>query len=273
MPARIAIVIPARYGSSRFPAKPLFRIAGKTMIARVCENAIRASLGRNEPLDIYVATDHADIAGEAKRAGAQAIISKAPCATGSDRVMDACLQMEEPPEIVINLQGDAPLIGPEVILKVIDALHAEKTAEVATPVLQLGWQELDDLRRRKQETPFSGTTAIVGQGGRLLWFSKNIIPAIRGEGKRRQEGGLSPVYLHLGLYGYRFAALQKFAALPQSPYETIEELEQLRFIENGMGIAAAMLSPGEWPPVSGVDTPVDAARAEAAIKEREKEKI
>ncbi|MET0155388.1 MAG: 3-deoxy-manno-octulosonate cytidylyltransferase [Rickettsiales bacterium] len=267
---RFSVVIPARYGSSRFPAKPLYMLAGKAMIARVAENALRAAQGIDD-VEVCVATDHPDIASAANAAGAKAIVSKAPCATGSDRVRDACAQMEKMPEYVINLQGDAPLIGAEVIQKIIRTLLARPDADVATPIAQLSWSALDELRERKRATPFSGTTALVGGKDRLLWFSKNVVPAMRHEEKLRRESEFSPVYLHLGLYGYRREALEKFSSLPQSRYETLEELEQLRFLENGMSIVGVALSPGEWPPVCGVDTPEDAARVEEILRARKRQ--
>jgi 3-deoxy-manno-octulosonate cytidylyltransferase (CMP-KDO synthetase) len=265
-----AIVIPARFGSSRFPGKPLHPLNGVPMIAHVCRNALAAA-AEIGGVRVVVATDHPAIYNAAIAEGAQAVLSDAPYATGSDRVLGACRQMAERPDCVVNLQGDAPLIGKAVIAKVVDALRGQADADVVTPVAQLSWEMLDKLRKQKEAVPFSGTTTIVADGMRLVWFSKTILPALRKERELRQESPVSPVFLHLGLYGYRYAALERFNALPQSPYETLEELEQLRFLENGMSVRGVALAPGEWPSVCGVDTPEDAERVEALLKTRKKE--
>jgi 3-deoxy-manno-octulosonate cytidylyltransferase (CMP-KDO synthetase) len=123
---------------------------------------------------------------------------------------------------------------------------------------------LDRLRRHKKNSPFSGTTCIRGDSGKALWFSKAILPAIRDEAALRSASTLSPVWQHLGLYGYRMAALDWFAQLSPSAYEQLEGLEQLRFIEGGKSIATVEV---EQPihAMSGIDTPTDLALAEEAI--------
>ena len=115
--------------------------------------------------------------------------------------------------------------------------------------------------------PFSGTTCICGTDGRALWFSKNIIPAIRKEEKLRVTAGLSPVLRHIGLYAYALPALRKFASLPESTYEVMEGLEQLRMLENGMSIRVVEV-PEPAISISGVDTEADLALAERMLKEK-----
>jgi 3-deoxy-manno-octulosonate cytidylyltransferase (CMP-KDO synthetase) len=135
--------------------------------------------------------------------------------------------------------------------------------DIATPAVQLSWKALDALREAKKTTPFSGTT-IIEVGGRAVWFSKNILPAIRKEAALRETQPLSPVLRHIGLYGFRRAALERFTQLPQSHYEGLEGLEQLRALENGMSTAIVKVGP---PRISspGIDTKDDLKRAEALI--------
>jgi 3-deoxy-manno-octulosonate cytidylyltransferase (CMP-KDO synthetase) len=122
---------------------------------------------------------------------------------------------------------------------------------------------LDTLRESKKTTPFSGTTAILDSNNRALWFSKNVIPAIRKEDRTQPH---SPVYRHIGLYGYARAALQKYVTLPPSHYEQLEGLEQLRAIENGMTIQAVVVDYKGRPAMTGIDSPEDLQRAEALLK-------
>jgi 3-deoxy-manno-octulosonate cytidylyltransferase (CMP-KDO synthetase) len=135
---------------------------------------------------------------------------------------------------------------------------------VATPVIQLDWTALDDLREAKKKTPHSGTTAILAEDGRAIWFSKNILPALRKEAALRKKGALSPVYRHVGLYGFTRAALRKFTALPISRYEALEGLEQLRALEAGLIMRCAVVPPPEIS-TSGVDTPEDLERLNRLI--------
>lgn len=183
--------------------------------------------------------------------------------SGSSRACAAAHACPHRPDIVINLQGDAPFVPPAVVSGLIKTLR-DGNADVATPVYQLDWARLDRLRAHKQTAPFSGTTCIRGADSRALWFSKSILPAIRNEAALRDAGPMSPVWQHLGLYGYRMAALEWFAAAPPGVYEALEGLEQLRFLENGRTIATVEV---EMPAhaLSGIDTPADIAAAEDAI--------
>ncbi len=134
---------------------------------------------------------------------------------------------------------------------------------------QLSWNDLDKLRRNKQTTPFSGTTAVVNKHNRAMWFSKNILPAMRKEDAYRHGGELSPVYQHIGLYGYRFDVLKKFVNLHEGKYEELEGLEQLRFLENDIPIQCVEI-PNDEIVHSGVDSPEDVTRAETIMRARAK---
>lgn len=258
------IVVPARFGSTRLPGKPLLPIAGRSLLDRVVAIA-RAAAAQAGDCNVIVATDDARIADHAAALGVAVAMTATDLDSGTARAHAAVRQQPQRPARVINLQGDAPFIPPAIVASLLQTLRAG-AADVATPVFRLDWARLDRLRAHKQAAPFSGTTCIRATDGRALWFSKAIIPAIRGEAQMRSsdDTALSPVWQHLGLYGYTMAALEWFAATPPAPYETLEGLEQLRFLEHGRTIATV---PVEVPAhvLSGIDTPQDLAMAEQAI--------
>ncbi len=262
---KLAIAIPARYGSTRLPGKPLAMIAGKTMLARVLDVARKAAETYDD-VDIFVTTEDSRIDSHAQELGAKCIVTTDDCATGSDRVLAAVRQLDKKPDFIVNLQGDAPFTQPATIRKIFDTFKQNPKSEVITPVHRLSWNDLDRLRKAKETTPFSGTTAIITEDKRAIWFSKNIIPAIRGEGNLRKNSATSPIHQHIGLYGFRSDILEKFCSLPQSNYEQLEGLEQLRLLENNISINTVTIDIEEGMIQSGIDSPEDIIRAEKHIK-------
>ena len=259
---KIAIIIPARYGSTRFPGKPLALLNGTAMIDRVVALAKEAINGYSSA-SIMVATDDERIVEHCKVQGHECLMTSVDCKTGSDRVLDAAVKLTETPDVVLNLQGDAPLMPVSAIRGVIEAF-TDPDCHVATPIKQLTWVELDRLRTNKETTRFSGTTVTITSKNRSLWFSKNILPAIRKEDVIRGQGELSPVHQHLGLYGYRLDVLRKFVNLPEGRYEALEGLEQLRFLENEIPITCVSI-PVDEIIHSGIDSPEDLERAERLL--------
>ena len=256
---RTLIVIPARWGSTRLPGKPLADLAGKTLLQRAAEVGAMAA-SRRADTRMVVATDDARIADHARSLGHAVATTAADLANGTARALAAARAAAEPPALVINLQGDNPFTSPATLLAMIDALAAG--AAVATPVVALDWEGLDRLRRHKERSPFSGTTCVRDPAGRALWFSKQIIPAIRDEAGERTRSRLSPVFRHVGLYGYTLDALEAFCAAPMSTYERLEGLEQLRFFELGLAVQTVPVATHPLS-MSGIDTAadLDAARA------------
>ena len=184
-------------------------------------------------------------------------------ASGTDRALAAANQVAPEAEFIVNLQGDAPFTPPDYISAIIEAGRTTDL-DAVTPIVQMSWDDLDELRDRKRETPFSGTTCIVNAKDEALWFSKNIIPAMRKEDRLRDAGDMSPVWRHIGLYGYKRDALETFVGLSEGHYESLEGLEQLRFLENGLRMQAVKVAAAPsamW----GIDTPQDAAHAETLI--------
>ncbi len=253
---KTAIVIPARYGSTRFPGKPLALINGRSMLSLVVDVAKAAA---NKDTDVFVTTEDQRIADHCAEIGVECILTSEQCKTGSDRVLEAINKSKKKYNFVVNLQGDAPFTPPELIADMISAFEKNKKLEVVTPVRHLTWVELDNLREAKKTTPLSGTTAIIGDSNRALWFSKSILPVIRDEKTQRELCADSPVYQHVGLYGFRFDILEKFCAWPQTRNEALEGLEQLRLLENGVTIHTIM---ARGPVHSGIDSPEDLERVQ-----------
>lgn len=258
---KTAIIIPARYGSTRFPGKPLTLIGGETMLSRVVNVAREAMKGRDD-ITLAVATEDQRIADHAEELGVKGIMTSDNCATGSDRVLEALDALGGDFDFVIGLQGDAPFTPPEAPIKMIEAVQSDPTIEVVTPIINLRWAELDALREQKKITPFSGTTATLNAQGQALWFSKNILPAIR---KENRDEEFSPVHQHIGLYGYRVDVLRKFVSLPQGHYEQLEGLEQLRLLENNISIQTVTLTVAAGLAQAGIDSPEDVTRAEKML--------
>ncbi|WP_058534378.1 3-deoxy-manno-octulosonate cytidylyltransferase [Legionella saoudiensis] len=261
-----AIIIPARYASTRLPGKPLALIRGQTMLQRVVALSRAAAVGLND-ISIIVATDDQRIVEHCQTLEVDVVMTSANALTGTDRVAEAVRQMPCRPDFVLNMQGDAPLTPPDFLRALIDAF-ATTPCDVVTPVTQLTWKQLDELRHNKQTTPFSGTTAVFdAQNGKAFWFSKNIIPAVRKEAELRQKTNKSPIFRHIGLYGYSLAMLEKFITLPESTFEQLEGLEQLRILENGYHIRCIPVDYQGRANMSGVDSPEDIARAEVLISQ------
>ena len=243
----IVIAIPARFGASRLPGKPLREIAGKPLIAHVIERALSFDEG-----ELVVATDDARIAKVAEDRGVRAVMTQSTHATGSDRLAEVGRVLNWSDEtIVVNLQGDEPLMPQSCLRAVIAALQADPGAAAATlstPIEHI--EQIFDPNCVK---------LVTDQRGRALYFSRAPIPWARDAwAKNRGELPASATASrHLGLYAYRAATLRHFSQLPQSPLEILESLEQLRLLENGLGIAVTR-APEPIP--AGVDTEEDLER-------------
>ncbi|MGB4107129.1 MAG: 3-deoxy-manno-octulosonate cytidylyltransferase [Alphaproteobacteria bacterium] len=258
---KTAIVIPARYGSTRFPGKPLALINGRSMLSLVVDVAKTAAKNFKD-VSVFVTTEDQRIADHCAEIGAECIMTSVDCATGSDRVLEAIKKLKQKFDFIINLQGDAPFTPPEIITPLIALFLNNPKLEVITPAHQLRWEDLDALRERKKETPLSGTTCIRGTDGFALWFSKNIIPSIRDEKKLRATDEKSPVWLHMGIYGYKPETLEKFTNLKQGRFEVYEGLEQLRFLENKIPVYVADVHAPLAKIHSGIDSPEDLERVQ-----------
>lgn len=235
-------VIPARMGATRLPGKPLRNIAGIPMIQRVYAGAAGSPRLRR----VVVATDSDAIAGFCRDAGIPVQMTSADHPSGTDRVWQ--LVMETGAEAAINIQGDEPMVNPEMITTLVDALFSRPEVEVASLYTPIAADEA--------QLP-SACKVVVEADGRALYFSRAPIPHPR-------EG--TPQYLkHLGYYAYSRAALEAFHAWPPAPLELVERLEQLRFLHHGIRIAMAA-TPFN---TIGIDTPEDLALAEAYFQRQD----
>lgn len=241
------VVVPARYGSSRLPGKPLADLHGKPMIVRVAERC--AASGAEE---VVIATDDVRIVEAVTSAGFEATMTRADHASGSDRVMEvARLRAWDDDAIVINVQGDEPQMPPAVVMQVAQILQADPARPVATLC--------EPIREVAVLTDPNVVKVVRDRWGRALYFSRAPIPYERDEapGKSGQDRGRPIGLRHIGVYGYRLSALQQFVELPVSDLERSEKLEQLRLLENGIPIFVTEAC--ETVP-AGVDTPADLER-------------
>jgi 3-deoxy-manno-octulosonate cytidylyltransferase (CMP-KDO synthetase) len=227
-------LIPARYASTRFPGKPLAELAGKPMVVHVCERA-RASGARS----VAVATDDRRILEAVQRSGFRALMTRAEHASGTDRIAEAAAALGLGAEdIVVNVQGDEPLIEPGLIAEVAGALARSPDASMSTAC--------HPIRNDADFANPNVVKVVLDARGHALYFSRAGIPYPR--------QGNPAACRHVGIYAYRVSFLQRYAALPASPLEQAEALEQLRALWHGFRIVVTT-SEAESPP--GVDTPQD----------------
>lgn len=246
------VAIPARYGSTRLPGKPLLPLAGTPMIVHVAQRARAAGA-----LDVVVATDDARIEAALAGSGVRVVMTRSDHASGSDRLAEVAARLGWADDaIVVNLQGDEPLAPPSGIRAVATAL-VEDDAPMSTLATALaGVDELFDPNCVK---------LVRRTDGRALYFSRAPLPWPRDAFARSREAlpADSPFLRHIGIYAYRAGFLRRFAALVPTPLEKLESLEQLRALEHGHRIAVR-LAPEPFP--AGVDTPEDLARVDALVR-------
>lgn len=243
-------VIPARFAATRLPGKPLVDLEGQTMIERVWRAAASC-----EQLDrVLIATDDDRIAAEAARIGAEAVMTDPELPSGTDRCHAAVLSLRSRPDIVINIQGDEPLLQPQVLTDLIRGLEAT-TADVTTPVSRIvSAHDLTDPNIVK---------VAASAEGRALYFSRSPIPHMRGASiDSWLERG--PYWKHIGIYAYRTAALERHVSLPPTTLEQWESLEQLRLLSDGARFQCVETSA----PFISVDTPEDADRVRVFLRQR-----
>lgn len=243
MSEKIIIAIPARYGSQRFPGKVLAKLAGKPVIQWAWEAAVKADIAEQ----IIVATEDRRVLEFLQSIGAKAVMTSPKCQSGTDRVWEACKDIEA--DYIINFQGDEPFMTAETLKKALAKLKSRPDCQIGTACVKLSGEDVFNPNCVK---------IAMDAEGRALYFSRCPIP---------YHHPLSPLaktypyYLHLGFYIYRRDALEKFVSLPQSPLEKLERLEQLRALENGMRICVEEVEPLG----PSIDTPEDLAAAEEYI--------
>lgn len=234
-------VIPARYASSRYPGKPLAKLRGASGVARsLIERSVMAARAASDgEVPIFAATDDTRIADEAHRIGADIIMTSSECRNGTERVAEAVALAQLDAEVVINLQGDAPLTPAHFITALIDVMMHNQDCAMATPCLRCDPETITNLIADRRAGQVGATTVIFDKSGKALYFSKEVLPFTK---SAETGNGVVPVFHHVGLYAYRPPALAAYARWVPGPLEELEGLEQLRFLENGHPIQTVTVS-------------------------------
>lgn len=262
---KTVILIPARYASSRYPGKPLAELtqkdgSTKTLI-QMSWDAARQIAGVDE---VHVVTDDDRIRAASEAFGASVIMTTPEAENGTARCAEALASGAVEADLVINFQGDAPLTPPWFVEDLIAAMKADPDAQMATPVLQCDAQTYAMFVEDRQNGRVGGTTAVFGADNRALYFSKEIVPYIDPD---KVPDADIPVYHHVGVYAYRPEALRAYTAWGVSRLETLEGLEQLRFLVHGTPVRCVEVEARGrlfWE----LNNPADVARIEKVLKEQ-----
>jgi 3-deoxy-manno-octulosonate cytidylyltransferase (CMP-KDO synthetase) len=238
--SRVVAIIPARWGSTRFPGKPLHGIAGKPLIQHVWSRCLEAKVFDR----VIVATDDMRIVEAAFQFGAEVALTAPEHKSGTDRIAEVARKMKKA-SLIFNVQGDEPLIDPQLLRRLVKKLERDRDIEMITAASTLAPEDAENEQVVK---------VVLDRQGSALYFSRSKIPFARSDDG---TGWLR----HLGIYGFRRRALLEFVRLAPTPLETTEQLEQLRALENGMKIRVIISKTGSI----GVDTPEDARAIERQI--------
>lgn len=264
---RTTIIIPARYASTRFPGKPLIPLtvadgSRHPAISLTFAAAKAAAAVLPGPVDVMVATDDDRIADTCHALGMDVVMTPASCLNGTERCAAALAQLAAVPDLVVNLQGDAPLTPAAMVADVVALAARRADFTMATAAVPATPAVLAHLQADAAAGRVGGTTAVCGRDGRALYFSKAIVPHIAPGTSPAQ-----PVLLHVGLYAYRPAALQAYAAAGPCPLELQEGLEQLRFLDAGLPVGVAQCAPPPWELIE-LNNPEDVPLIEAQLQAR-----
>ena len=259
----VVIVIPARFASTRYPGKPLVELTGATGEKRsLIRRSLDAACEVQGVSRVVIATDDDRIREAAESFGADVVMTPSSCRNGTERCA-ATLDQLDAAETIVNLQGDSPLTPQWFVEALIEAMkHSE--IPVATPVLRCDSAALNGFVEDRKADRVGGTTAVFDNMNRALYFSKEVIPYT---GRSFAEGEICPVFHHVGVYAYRPDALRAYADWPEGKLEQWEGLEQLRFMENGIGVHCVEVEARGrvfWE----INNPVDVERIEKVLKEQ-----
>lgn len=260
----VLIVIPARYASTRYPGKPLVELKGASGASRsLVERTWRAAMEVKGAARVVVATDDDRIRLAAEGFGAEVVMTSETCQNGTERCAEAFDKLGGGFDIVVNLQGDAPLTPPWFVEELVAGLRADPVAEVATPVLRCDGRALNGFLDDRRAGRVGGTTAVFGRDHKALYFSKEVIPYT---GRRYTDDEETPVFHHVGVYAYRPSALAAYPRWEAGPLERLEGLEQLRFLENERPVLCVQVD-AKGRQFWELNNPEDVPKLEAMMKE------
>jgi len=260
----VLVVIPARYASTRYPGKPLAMLTGASGEARsLVERTWQAAGAIDGVARVVVATEDARIRDACEAFGAEVVMTSDACRNGTERCAEAMAALGERFEIVVNLQGDAPLTPPWFVEDLIAGLRRDDSAGMATPVLACNGRAHRSFLEDRAAGRVGGTTAVFGHDRRALYFSKEVIPYT---GQTYDDDARTPVYHHVGVYAYRPEALRAYPGWPIGPLEGLEGLEQLRFLENGEKVLCVEVE-ARGRQFWELNNPQDVPRIEAMMRE------
>jgi 3-deoxy-manno-octulosonate cytidylyltransferase (CMP-KDO synthetase) len=255
------ILIPARYASSRFPGKPLVELKGASGAAKpLIHRSVEAARRVSGVSGVFVVTDDERIAEACAPARVGVIMTSPECRNGTERCAEALSELHAP-DLVINFQGDALLTPPAFVEALIAHMERNPDALVATPAMRLRSEEVESLRREEAAGRVGGTTVVTDSTGRAIYFSKRLIPHLP---QWALEAEPTPMKLHVGVYAYRPRALALYRETPLSALETLEGLEQLRFLDAGVAVHVVDV---ETPPFAlrELNNPEDVVPIEEAL--------
>jgi 3-deoxy-manno-octulosonate cytidylyltransferase (CMP-KDO synthetase) len=259
----VQILIPARYQSTRYPGKPLVQLKGAVGTAKpLIQRSVEAARRVSGVSGVFVVTDDERIAEACAPARVGVIMTSPECRNGTERCAEALTQLHDA-DLVVNFQGDALLTPPGFVEALIARMDEDSDALVATPAMRLRSDDVRALQAEEAAGRVGGTSVVTDTGGYALYFSKRLIPHLPAGAL---DGEMSPVRLHVGVYAYRPEALERYVATPVSELETLEGLEQLRFLVAGVPVAVVEV---ETPPFAlrELNNPEDVAPIEDALKE------
>lgn len=257
----VVILIPARFQSSRFPGKPLVELRGANGIAKsLIQRSVEAARRVAGVAGVYVVTDDERIAGCCAGFGVGVIMTSPECRNGTERCAEALASLHAP-DLIINFQGDALLTPPGFVEALIEHMRGAAEDQVATPAMRLRSSEAKALQAEEAVGRVGGTSVVADSTGNSLYFSKRLIPHLP---DGALDGEMSPVRLHVGVYAYRPQALAAYAATPVSELETLEGLEQLRFLVAGIPIALVEVATPTFA-LRELNNPEDVEPIEAAL--------
>lgn len=259
----VLIVIPARYASMRYPGKPLAELRGASGVPRSLIQRSWDAARQVEGIDrVVVATDDSRIAEASEAFGAEVVMTPDTCRNGTERCAAVIERLGDDYDIIVNLQGDAPLTPPWFVSALVDAMRADPEAQVATPVLRCDAQALEGFLEDRRHGRVGATTAVFDVNERALYFSKEVLPYT---GRPIGPDEEIPVFHHVGVYAYRPAALTAYLDWPMGRLEKWEGLEQLRFMENGIPVRCVEVE-GRGQAFWELNNPSDVPRIEAILR-------